>query len=112
MNHFIEAGSLRTPLALEEPARSDDPGGGFYESWVSLGVVWARVQPANALDSKRAEHYAGRISHKVTVRRDPQQPIRSGMRFVTALRFFRVLAVYDPDETGAALICLAEEVER
>ncbi|MFK8032964.1 MAG: phage head closure protein [Hyphomicrobiales bacterium] len=112
MSIVNQTGALRVPLALEEPISTDDQGGGFYESWVSLGAVWAKVQPANALDSKRAEHFAGQISHRITVRRDPQQPIKSGMRFVTALRIFRILAVYDPDERGALLMCLAEEVER
>lgn len=112
MSYLNLAGSLRSPLALEEPMNSDDPGGGFYESWVSLGVVWAKIQPANALDAKRAEHFAGQVSHRIVVRRDPQQPIRSGMRFVTALRIFRILAMYDPDERGAMLMCLTEEVER
>ncbi|MEP0519662.1 MAG: head-tail adaptor protein [Hyphomicrobiales bacterium] len=112
MNCSVQAGSLRTPLALEEPARSDDAGGGFYESWISLGIVWAKVQPANAIDAKRAEHFAGQVSHKITIRRDPQQVVQSGMRFVTALRLFRILAVYDPDQKGATLICLTKEVER
>lgn len=92
--------------------RTADQGGGFYESWVSRGIVWAKVQPANALDAKRAEHYAGEVSHRITVRQDPQQSIQSGMRFVTALRIFRILAVYDPDERGALRMCLAKEEER
>lgn len=112
MNTLSGAGALRVPLALEEPLRTNDSGGGFYDSWTALGVVWAKVQPASATDTRRAEHYAGQISHRICVRADPQQPIQSGMRFVTALRIFRILAVYDPEENGALRICLAEEVER
>ncbi|MEM9754998.1 MAG: head-tail adaptor protein, partial [Pseudomonadota bacterium] len=32
-------------LTLEDPMRVADGAGGFTESWISLGRLWARITP-------------------------------------------------------------------
>ena len=100
-------------LVLEAPERVADGAGGFSETWVALGHVWAAVELRGA---GREVDVAARLQLKITMR---AVPVGAGARPTAAMRFregarlYRIEAVHESDETGRTLTCFAvEEVGR
>ena len=61
MNEFLPS-DLRHRLVLEELQRTEDGGGGFVESWVSVAELFANLRPIGGGESfegrpdRRARH--------------------------------------------------------
>ncbi|MDY6860038.1 MAG: head-tail adaptor protein [Pseudomonadota bacterium] len=103
---------LNRRLVLEEPQRAGDGSGGFAESWVALGTLWAEVRPGTGRE--RAGEFAtlSRVPYRITVRGAPEGAAsrpRPEQRFREGARLFRILAVAERDAAAQYLICFAEE---
>lgn len=100
---------LSRKLVVEAPARSPDGGGGFVQTWSSIGEVWAEVATRGA---GREVDTASRLQLKITLRAAPQgAPSRptAGMRFRDGVRIYDIEAVTEADATGRYLTCFAVE---
>ena len=100
-------------LLLEAPVRVPDGAGGYGETWVARGHVWAAVETRG---SGREVDQAARLLLKITMRAVPQgaeaRPTAE-MRFRDGVRLYRIEAVHETDATGRTLTCYAvEEVGR
>ncbi|UZD92401.1 phage head closure protein [Cognatishimia activa] len=103
---------LSRRMVLESVTRNSDGAGGFVESWVALGELWAEVKPRSGSERDREDVGVSRLDMKVTVRAAPVGSSRrpeAGQRLREGARIFRILAVMEPDLTGRYLICLARE---
>lgn len=100
-------------LVLEAPERVADGAGGFSETWVALGHVWAAVELRGA---GREVDAAARLQLKITMRAVPvgaEARPTAAMRFREGARLYRIEAVHESDATGRTLTCFAvEEVGR
>ncbi|SHG40208.1 phage head closure protein [Cognatishimia maritima] len=103
---------LNRRMLLESVTRNSDGAGGFVESWVALGHVWAEVKPRSGGERDREDVGVSRLDVKVTVRAAPvgssQRP-NAGQRFREGSRIYRIMAVTEPDISGRYLTCLARE---
>jgi SPP1 family predicted phage head-tail adaptor len=107
---FIDPGSLRTELALEQAELTPDGAGGHIENWVEIASVFARVQPQGSTAAFGAGQTIETVTHRITMRfRDD---LRSGMRLRRGDRVFEIITLHDPDETGRYLVCRAREEGR
>ena len=103
---------LSRKLILESPERVPDGLGGFSESWVVLGEIWADVRLRTGRDK---DHRAGRVSetdYRIIIRAAPQgAPSRPvpGQRLVEGFRRFVIEAVGDDDPQARYLTCFARE---
>jgi head-tail adaptor len=99
-------------MVLESVTRNSDGAGGFVESWVPLGELWAEVRPRSGGERDREDVGVSRLDVKVTVRAAPvgssMRP-DAGQRFCEGPRVYRILAVTEPDMAGRFLTCLARE---
>ncbi len=103
-----DPGWLRHRVSVEQQADSADGAGGEAVAWSSLADLWARIEPVSAKEEAVAGHIAGVLTHTVTLRW--RSDITGAMRVTYHGRTFRILAVYDPDETGRYLVAdVAEE---
>ena len=110
MVDFIEPGSLRTELALEDVTLTEDGAGGHVESWAEVATVFARLEPQRADMRFAGDQTLESMTHRVTLRfRDL---VKSGMRFRLGDRLFAIVTVHDPDETGRYLVCRTWEQGR
>ncbi|GHD06492.1 phage head closure protein [Tianweitania populi] len=110
MVSFIEPGSLRTELALEDVTLSEDGAGGHVEHWTEVATVFARLEPVRADARFGADQSLESVTHRVTLRfRDL---VKSGMRFRLGARLFDIVTVHDPDESGRYLVCRTREQGR
>lgn len=101
---------LTRRLVLEAPERVPDGAGGFTETWVARGRVWAEVVPRGA--GREVDAASSRLNLRITVRAAPQgAPSRptAAMRFRDGARLYRVEAVTEADASGRTLVCFATE---
>jgi SPP1 family predicted phage head-tail adaptor len=98
--------SLRDRLALEQPVRTPDGGGGASVTWETVAELWAHVRPISGEERLTHDQIAGRLTHAVWLR------YRSGvvpaMRLRRGARIYEIVAVLDT-LPRAYLKCLCEE---
>jgi head-tail adaptor len=104
--------SLNRRLVLEAAERVADGAGGFGETWIALGTLWADVAPRSG---RVANGQTGAVSvtgFRITVRAAPSghsgRP-RAGQRLVMGERVFRIEAVTEVEPRGLYLACHCEE---
>ncbi|WP_417271185.1 head-tail adaptor protein [Celeribacter sp.] len=103
---------LNRHLTLEEPQRVSDGAGGYVESWVPLGSLWASIEAGTG--SKRSEDFAtiSVVPLRITVRGapvgSPSRP-KPEQRFTEGARTYVILSVTEADPMGHYLICQARE---
>ena len=103
---------LSRALMLEARQAVADGAGGFVESWVGLGTLWAEVLPGAGRDVAGLEAVLTSVPYRITVRGAPQgapsRPV-AGQRFRDGGRIFAILAVTERDGGGFYLTCFARE---
>ncbi|GAA6207822.1 head-tail adaptor protein [Cognatishimia sp. WU-CL00825] len=105
---------LNRKLTLQEAQKVTDEAGGFTETWVDLGSLWAEVKPRTGRERARARKGVGlsRVDYRITVRAAefgaPSRPV-AGQRFREGTRLFRILAVTEQDSAARFLTCFATE---
>lgn len=109
----MSAPAMNRRLVLEAPERVADGAGGFSQSWVARGHVWAAVEVRG---SGREVDQAARLKLKIILRAVPvgaaARPTAE-MRFREGVRLYRIEAVHESDARGRTLTCYAvEEVGR
>ena len=106
------ARDLTRRLDLEERQTTPDGAGGFSESWVALGTLWAALEPGRGREIDAAAGALARLPWRITLRGAragrPRRP-RPGQRLTDGARRFAVLAVAEADPQGRYLTCFAEE---
>ncbi|PVA08057.1 head-tail adaptor protein [Thalassorhabdomicrobium marinisediminis] len=103
---------LNRKLVLEMPARVPDGAGGFAESWMPLGIVWANVTARTGREAAGIAAPLSRVAYRIITRAAPPtsnarpQP---NQRFREGARYYRILSVAEQDADGRYLICTAQE---
>lgn len=103
---------LNRRLTLENPERVSDGAGGFVETWVSLGVLWADVSARTGRETLASNAPVSMVPYTIVVRGalvgDPQRPVPE-QRFRDGSRLFHIRSVAERDPEGRYLICMADE---
>lgn len=102
-----DPGWLRHRVTVESAAGTADGAGGETVAWDALATLWARIEPAEAGEEIVAGHLSGVVTHRLTFRW--RSDLAGGMRIAWRGRFFRVLAVHDPDEQRRYLVARCRE---
>lgn len=105
---------LNRRLVLEKPSQAPDGSGGFIESWVPLGEIWAEVKAGTGREEAQDALSLAAVPYRITVRAAPagwpSRP-RAEQRFREGGRVFRILAVADVGTDGRFLVCHTREEE-
>ncbi len=103
---------LNRKLVLEETQRSPDGAGGFTETWVALGTLWAEVKARTGREKSGEFQTISTVGYRITLRAAPagapSRP-RPGQRFRDGTRIFAILAVSEADAQAHYLTCFASE---
>lgn len=103
---------LNRKLVLETPERVADGAGGFAQSWVPLGTLWAEIRSGTGSERFGEGVQLSRTRLKIIVRAAPfgapSRP-RPEQRLREGIRIFRILSVGEHDTDARYLICHAEE---
>jgi head-tail adaptor len=106
--------ALKRELVLEAEVAAADGAGGFAQSWVEVGRLWAEVVPGSGVLSAGEEVPLARQPLRITVRGAavgaPSRPV-AGQRFRDGARVYAILAVTERDPDGRWLVCAAREEE-
>jgi SPP1 family predicted phage head-tail adaptor len=103
---------LSRQLTLESPQRSDDGAGGFIETWVGLGTLWADVSARTGRERVTGTAPVSAMNYKIVVRGAPYGSAARPMpeqRFREGDRVFHIQAVAERDPEGQYLTCFADE---
>lgn len=99
-------------LVLESPVQVADGAGGFAETWVALGTLWAEVTARTARETAGEGGALALAAYRILVQGAPvgasNRP-RPGQRFRDGLRTFHILAVAEADAAARHLVCTCEE---
>ncbi|WP_264213734.1 head-tail adaptor protein [Leisingera thetidis] len=100
---------LSRQLVLEDPQRTSDGAGGYAETWVALGTLWAEVK---SLSGRLAGDSLSLQKYRITLRASPDgfasRP-RPDQRFRDSNRIYRIDAVAESDPGARYLTCFAVE---
>lgn len=103
---------LYRKLELEEAQRSPDGAGGYTQTWVALGTLWADMRPRTGNEKVGDLQSVSGASWRIIVRASPagsaSRP-RPEQRFREGSRLFHILAVTEFDPTSHYLTCYARE---
>lgn len=103
---------LNRILVLEAPERVADGAGGFVETWVAQGELWADLRMRTGREATGEGGALSRASYRVVVRSAPfgapSRPV-AGQRFRDGARIFNIQAVGEHNGDGRFLTCFAEE---
>ncbi|MCF6273693.1 MAG: head-tail adaptor protein [Rhodobacteraceae bacterium] len=103
---------LNRKLVLEERQKLPDGMGGFSESWVAKGALWASINAVGASEQLLAARELPVMKFKIITRAAPfgaaSRP-RPEQRFREGGRRFDILAVGEYDPAGQYLEIWAEE---
>lgn len=103
---------LNRKLVLEEAQTVPDGAGGFVETWVALGTLWAHVKSGTGRETAAEFVTLSAVPYRITVRAappgSPSRP-KPEQRFRDGTRIFRIQAVTEDAEAGTYLICFARE---
>lgn len=103
---------LNRRLVLEAPERVSDGAGGFVESWVPLGVIWAQIVSRTGRETGLSGDAISTTSYRVLTRAAPygapDRP-KPEQRFREGERFFVIQAVAEDDIDGRYLTCFVTE---
>lgn len=104
--------SLNRKLVLEAAQRVPDGAGGFSESWIELGTLWAEVKASTGRETLGEAATLSKTGFRITVRAAPYgAPSRPAPehRFRDGTRVFHILSVAERDPKGRFLTCFANE---
>lgn len=103
---------LSRRLTLEAAQRAGDGAGGFDETWVALGTLWADVKPRTGRLTRGETGEVSIGGFRIAVRGAPQghsnRPV-PGQRFRMGGRVFRIESVTEEEPAGLYLICECQE---
>lgn len=101
--------NLTRKLVLEDPQRAPDGAGGYTETWVALGTLWAEVK---SLSGRLAGDSVSLQKYRITLRASPEgfasRP-RPDQRFRDNDRLYRIDAVAENGPDARYLTCFAVE---
>jgi len=103
---------LNRQLVLEMPARLPDGAGGFVQSWMPLGQLWAHVDARSGRETTGLGGALSRTGYKIVVRGAPvgsQARPQADQRFRERERVFLIQSVAEDDADGRYLVCTAQE---
>ena len=104
--------TLSRRLLLERPLAAPDGAGGFAQTWVTLGAVWAEVVARGGRETDGGVISLAAAKYRITLRGAPvgagQRPTPE-CRFREGDRVFAIDAVTEKDGQGRYLICHATE---
>jgi SPP1 family predicted phage head-tail adaptor len=99
--------NLNQRATIEQPVRTSDGAGGASESWSTLAVVWAKLEPVTSTDRFAAAALEAKSRYKLTLRR--LASAAAGMRAVIGSRTFAINGVLDAGPGAPLMTLLCEE---
>ncbi|WP_120500959.1 head-tail adaptor protein [Roseovarius sp. EL26] len=103
---------LSRKLVLEAPERAPDSAGGYVESWVAIGTLWAEITARSGREAAGAATNLSQSGYRIVVRAAPvgttARPL-AGQRLRDGDRVFAIEAVNERDVHGRFLTCYAQE---
>lgn len=106
----MQAGTLRSRVALQAPVEARDDIGGVHQDWQTVIDVWAGIEPLRAKELFEAQSIEARLSHRLTLRAYAALEARWRILEMSTGRVFQVYSVRDLHERHRTTEVLAMEI--
>lgn len=106
----MQAGTLRSRVAIQEPVEARDDIGGVHQVWQTVTEVWAGIEPLRAKELFEAQSIEARLSHRLTLRAYAGLEARWRLTEVHTGRVFQVYSIRDLHERHRTTEILAMEI--
>jgi SPP1 family predicted phage head-tail adaptor len=106
----MAAGQLRHRIMLRAPSRSTNSIGERVITYADVRATWAKIEPASARESERADRPQHETTHRVTMRY--ASDVVPGWQFTRGGRTFAIVAVLDAGERRKYLEIEAAEITK
>jgi len=103
----MRAGPLNRHCLLAEPKKIQRAGGGFDESWVELGKLWAEISIPTGRTAPMADRLEATVTAEIKIRY--RSDVVAGMRLIHGSGTYLVEAAL-PDRDPAMLRLLCSSV--
>lgn len=103
----MRAGPMNKRCALMQSQKVKRPGGGFDESWVELGKLWAEISIPTGRVAPMADRLEATVTAEIKIRY--RADVIAGMRLASPIRTYLVEAAL-PDRDPAMLRLLCSSV--
>ena len=108
----MNAVKLNRKLVLQGVERMPDGAGGYTETWVELGTLWAEITARTGREAAGATVSLSSTGYRIVVRAAPfgapSRPV-AGHRFRDGVRMFRIESVAERGTCSRYLTCFCEE---
>jgi len=103
------SGRMRHPVDVQQVIETRDAAGGVIRNWVTLGSVWASVEPLRGKEYIEAQQVAANVTHRVRMRW--YDGLTTTHRILHGGRALNINAALNLDErNGVHELMCAEEV--
>lgn len=68
MSHYVRAGEMRDRVTIQTRASGYNSSGDVSETWNTVDVAWAQVEPLQGSERFAAQQQEGLVQYKVTMR--------------------------------------------
>jgi SPP1 family predicted phage head-tail adaptor len=102
----LAAGRLRHRVTLESLTRTQDADtGAVIESWVSMGTVWAGIEPLSVRDFLSADSRQSQIVARIVMR--PVTGMDETWRVVHGDKVYQIAGILPDQDSGTEYVTLA-----
>ena len=102
-------GKLRERITIQQPEKVRDSGGGYNVTWADVKTVFAYIEPVSFGTKIRAEQLEHNVSHKIIVRHQVAEFVRSDYRIIFQGRIFQIKGFRNIEERGRFIEIMANE---
>ena len=103
----MRLGDLNKRIALEYQTRVSDAMGGSVATWVEAETVWAAVWPTASKEAVEGGQTTHTVTHRIRIR--GREDIRPSWRIRCGTRYFAIVSLINPNESGRWLDILVRE---
>jgi SPP1 family predicted phage head-tail adaptor len=105
----LEAGRLRHIVTVQFPVETKNAEGEIIQSWTTLAVRWARVEPTGGTEPWIAGQAQALSSATITIR--PLANLTAKCRIIWGIKVYQIISLQVPDEIRSVQILNCTEIE-
>jgi SPP1 family predicted phage head-tail adaptor len=105
----IEAGTLRTPVNVQQQSSTQDDYGQQQTSWTTILSTRAAIRTLTLSERSSASGYNSQATHRITLRYQSDVSLIAGMQIAYDSHIYILQAIENVLERNRVITCLALE---
>jgi SPP1 family predicted phage head-tail adaptor len=103
----VQSGQLRQRIEIQAKVETRDTRGGVIETWSTVGLRWASIEPLRPRELFQAQQVDARVSHRVIMRH--YDGLTDEHRLKLGMRIFHLMSPLNINERRRVTELMAME---